>query len=461
MAAVTSAAGVLTFVCVGVDRVDGGLVRVLEASEPSGAWVREGRGLVGLGVAAETAASGPDRFVKLAHWWEGLRWESSHQEGTLPGEDCPADAGITGLPAGVGPAGFTSLSYSSDSAAGSRLIVPELILAVTEEGAWLTGVVAGGPEAQDVRGRDLPWFEALLERHGLQLEDRVLTTSHDARGIPPAELREGTHPEAHYLQAVEAGVAAIAERRLEKLVLSRDAVVAAVEPIPAGPLLARLARDYSGCWTYRAGDVLGATPEMLVQVRGDEVSARVLAGTVDRSLGAETARKRLLEDPKQRSEHTLAVESLLEQLAPISEGLTAQSPPAVLELPNVYHLSTDVIGRLRSPGGISPLLVAERAHPTAAICGTPTATAAGIIGSLEGIDRGPFSGPVGWVDTRGNADMGIALRGGVLEDEGRQVRLYAGCGIVAGSEPESELAETWSKMRPMLDTLGVSDALST
>ena len=105
---------------------------------------------------------------------------------------------------------------------------------------------------------------------------------------------------------------------------------------------------------------------------------------------------------------------------------------------------------------ISPLLVAERAHPTAAICGTPTATAVGLIDTLEEIDRGPFSGPVGWVDARGNADLGIALRGGVLEDEDRQLRLYAGCGIVAGSEPDSELAETWAKMRPMLGALGLT-----
>ncbi|OSM44639.1 hypothetical protein BCY76_001760 [Nesterenkonia sp. PF2B19] len=101
------------------------------------------------------------------------------------------------------------------------------------------------------------------------------------------------------------------------------------------------------------------------------------------------------------------------------------------------------------------LLVAERAHPTAAICGTPTATAAEFIARLEDLDRGPFTGPVGWLDGQGNADFGIALRGGVLSQDARQVRLYAGCGIVAGSEPSSELAETWAKLRPMLGALGV------
>lgn len=430
----TSEPAVLSFLCAGVGRLDGGLTGLLESVEPSGAWVREGRGLLGLGVAAEAAAAGPDRFAELANWFDGLTFMGS----------------AAGAPAGVGPAAFASITYSSDSAASSRLIVPELLLTATEEGTWLSGVVPGNSEVA---------LAELLEQHGLKLHGGILSlVSPAAEEIPPTELRSGTYPQEHYLKAVEAGVAAIAERRLEKLVLARDTVVLAEHPVPAGPLLARLAREYSGCWTYRAGDMIGATPEMLVQVRGEEVSARVLAGTVDRSLGAEKARKKLLEDPKQRSEHTLAVESLLEQLAPVCAELSAQSPPAVLELPNVYHLSTDVTGRLSAHDGLSPLLVAERAHPTAAICGTPTVTAAGLIGTLEGIDRGPFSGPVGWIDTRGNADFGIALRGGVLEEGGRQVRLYAGCGIVSGSEPEAELAETWAKMRPMLDALRTSAA---
>lgn len=430
-------------------------MELLAAAQPSGAWIRQGQGLLGLGVAAETAASGADRFATLARWWDSFTWEGPS---------------LDGLPAGVGPAAFVSIAYSSDSAAASRLILPELIVAVTEEGTWLTGVVPAGAEGE------VPLHQR-LERHGLQLKDdaspdagaspsagvspsaALSALSPSPAAVPQAQLRPGTHPEQHYRDAVEAGVTAIAERRLEKLVLARDAVAAAESPIPPGPLLARLARDYSDCWTYRAGDVLGTTPEMLVQVRGEELFARVLAGTVDRSVGEQGAREQLVENPKQRYEHTLAVESLLEQLAPVSAQLQAQSPPAVLELPNVYHLSTDVTGRLSCAQAgaepISPLLVAERAHPTAAICGTPTATAAGLIGTLEEIDRGPFSGPVGWVDARGSADVGIALRGGVLEDEDRRLRLYAGCGIVAGSEPASELAETWAKMRPMLGALGL------
>lgn len=128
----------------------------------------------------------------------------------------------------------------------------------------------------------------------------------------------------------------------------------------------------------------------------------------------------------------------------------------MLELPNVYHLATDITGRLKrqdDDGLPSPLMVAKHAHPTAAVCGTPTPQADQLLTRLEGLDRGPFAGPVGWVDTRGNADFGIALRGGVLEDEST-VRLYAGCGVVAGSEPESELAETRSKLRVMLTALG-------
>ncbi|GGE68808.1 isochorismate synthase [Nesterenkonia cremea] len=437
----------MRFCCVAVDRIHGGLVELLAAAQPSGAWIRQEQGRLGLGVAAQTSASGADRFADLAHWWDSLSWQGPS---------------LDGLPAGAGPTAFSSITYSSDSSSASRLILPELILAVTEQGTWLTGVVVSEPESGSAEKPAAEGFplDQLLQKHGLRLDDGALSAlSASPAAVPQAQLHAGTHPEQHYMDAVEAGVAAIGERRLEKLVLARDAVAAAEAPLPPGPLLARLTRDYSDCWTYRAGDVLGATPEMLVQVRGEELFARVLAGTVDRSLGEQGARVQLVENPKQRNEHTLAVESLLEQLAPVSAQLRAQTPPAVLELPNVYHLSTDVTGRLSTAEEgaepISPLLVAERAHPTAAICGTPTATAAGLIGALEDIDRGPFSGPVGWVDTRGNADVGIALRGGVLENEDRQLRLYAGCGIVAGSEPASELAETWAKMRPMLGALGL------
>lgn len=466
------------------------LTGLLSHLSPSGVWLREGQGMIGLGVAAQTTAHGSERFAQLAHWFQGLDF-ASHPDSPAPEHPGGLPAELSGTP-GSGPLAFTSIAYSSDSAAASRLIVPEVVIghrkhAGTQQATWVT-VITADPGLSDI------W--SLLSGHGLRLlpeggrEDHAAASGQQLDIIPSAQeplpetvLRPGSHTEDHYRASVVAGVKAIGERRLEKLVLARDVVVAPSHRLRPAPLLSRLATDYSDCWTYYAGDVLGATPEMLVKVRGQDVSARVLAGTVDSRVPAAEAHSMLLEDPKQLNEHRIAVESLLEQLAPVTEDLIAEEVPHVLELPNVYHLATDIRGSLtgrcdpaepaqsgqdaRPEGpdqqgaaegptrGILPpaLLVAERAHPTAAICGTPTATAQELISTLEEMDRGPFSGPVGWIDAQGNADFGIALRGGVLEDGGRQIRLYAGCGIVSGSEPEKELAETWAKMRPMLSVL--------
>ena len=455
------------------------LVELLPRFSPSGVWLREGRGMIGLGSAARTSSRGADRFAQLAHWYDAVRSASPVHT---------RSAGLETTP-GAGLTAFITVSYAADSAADSELIIPEIVLGRSDRAQWVTLIQHAGTATQPPGPADL--LEA-LGRYGLEAEAPVPAAeaggspAGGADGIaplrlcpaaggeepagPPAQdlprtwLRAGTHPEEHYLRAVETGTAAIHERRVEKIVLARDALVTAETPLAAGAVLRELARKYQNCWTYFAGSVLGATPEMLVQVRGDQLRARVLAGTIDGDTPFDQARTALLDDAKQRSEHQIAVESLLSHLGPVTASLSAQDRPEVLVLPNVYHLATDVTGQLSSAEGVeadagaerlSPLLVAERAHPTAAICGTPTATAQHMIAALEELDRGPFSGPVGWIDGAGNADFGIALRGGVLEEGSAAIRLYAGCGVVAGSEPEAELAETWAKMRPMLSALGL------
>ena len=440
-----------------VDLAEGtSLADLLPGLDPSAVWLLRGEGLLGLGTAAHVRACGAERFAELAHWHE------QHLAPLAAAAKLPAE--LAGLP-GAGPVALTSITYSSTSAADSHLIMPELTLGSAQGKHCITVVVRRSvwdeiPDQNDDAVAHRRWIQDLLATHGLTLEADRLGLSPERVALvtagpstPATSLIQGTHSEGHYLRAVRSGVDAIEHRRLEKLVLARDVVVAADAALRTGPLLATLAKDYADCWTYFAGDVLGATPEMLVKIRGRELSARVLAGTVDGREGLERARRLLLEDPKQRDEHRIAAASLLDQLAPVAHQLQAQDPPAVLELPNVFHLSTDVTGQLTAE--TPALLVAERAHPTAAICGTPTATAAELISTLEGLDRGAFSGPVGWIDAQGNADFGIALRGGILQEGNTAVRLYAGCGIVAGSVPEEELAETWSKMRPMLGALGV------
>lgn len=439
----------------------GGLSALLPGLQPTGVWLREGQGMIGLGSATSAQAHGTDRFEQLARFWNELEIDD--------------DATATPLP-GRGPVAFTALAFSADSQWASRLIVPELLLGEDEHGAWLrmtgTGVAdVKAPEPDAAMGQ-------LLNTHGLLLnDDGVLHLaqrpgSAEATGTS-AVLRPGHCSEDDYLTAVAAGVQRITADEVDKLVLARDVVISTPQAQDPGALLARLAGDYADCWTYwvggggeaadgavSSGAVLGATPEMLVRLRGEEVSSRVLAGTVDRSMGAEAAAAALVGDAKQTHEHRLAVESLVRQLAPVTSGISAPDTPQVLSLPNVYHLATDVRGLLargENEALPSPLEVAALAHPTAAVCGTPTAESAALIAELEGMDRGPYAGPVGWLDRAGNADFGLALRGAAVEGgadvEDTQLRLFAGCGIVRDSVPAEELAETHSKLRPMLTAL--------
>ena len=126
--------------------------------------------------------------------------------------------------------------------------------------------------------------------------------------------------------------------------------------------------------------------------------------------------------------------------------------PFVLHLPNVMHLATDVTGVLAD--GASSLALAEALHPSAAVCGTPTAIADRVIADLEGMDRRRYAGPVGWIDASGDGEWGIALRTGEVDPgDPSRMRLFAGCGIVAGSDPEAEVAESDAKLVPMRDAL--------
>ncbi len=183
----------------------------------------------------------------------------------------------------------------------------------------------------------------------------------------------------------------------------------------------------------------------------------MLAGTfprggtpdADRLLGAT-----LLGSAKEREEHEYAAADVRAALRPLCRELTAQQRPSLLPLANVHHLATRVRGRLAvTDSGELPSALALTAalHPTAAVCGTPQSQALELIRALEGMDRGRYAGPVGWVDARGNGEWGIALR--CAELDGPRARLFAGCGIVADSDPRAELAETQSKFRPVQDAL--------
>ncbi|MGP0221700.1 isochorismate synthase [Paenarthrobacter sp. NCHU4564] len=436
-----------------VDSSSGGLPSFLVRDDVL-CWSRREAGLVGYGELTRFSATGPERFLEADIWWRHLILEADitdHVE--LPG---------------TGPVAFGSFAFSKTSPHISRLILPELVIGIRDGRAWATRLTFDDGDLTE---------EGVLAAVGHWLKPGEADGGEQAAGGPDVgmspgvaaldgsagHLSSGSLSEAAWMEAVANGVEEIRAGKLEKLVLARDVVATLPEGVNAAEVLRQLAARYRECWTYGVDGLVGATPEMLIQVEGRTAQARVLAGTLDRrdaegvdGSPMEYAERVLAGSEKQRHEHEIAIDSLTRQLAPFSEAMNSHSEPFILELPNVWHLASDVKAELADIEGHVPTCLAliNALHPTAAVCGTPTLVAGALIRKLEHLDRGPYAGPVGWLDAAGNGEWGIALRGAVIEDA-NTVRLYAGCGIVEGSQPEAELAETWAKFRPMLEALGI------
>ncbi|HSR24157.1 MAG TPA: isochorismate synthase [Candidatus Eisenbacteria bacterium] len=387
----------------------GGLLDRLPLPEGVLAWVRDGEGLVGWGEAARFRARGPARFTRARDWWRRLAasW-SVEDEVEVPGS---------------GPVAFGTFTFD-DGPGDSVLVVPRVVLGRRGGTTWLT-TVGDAPRPATPTPADRPT--------GLR-------------------YAAGQTSVTAYRQAVQEAVGRIRRGALAKVVLAHDLVATADAPIDPRFLLAGLAGRYPGCWTYAVDGLVGATPELLVSRHGEQVLSRVLAGTAARGADPSDDRARvaaLLSSGKDREEHRYAVDSLTEVLAPHCADLTVPDSPYVLELSNVAHLATDVTGRLADAA--CALDLAGALHPTAAVGGTPTGAAVRLLRELEGMDRGRYAAPVGWVDARGDGEWGIALRCAQLD--GASARLFAGCGIVAESDPDAEVLEAQAKFVPMRDAL--------
>lgn len=373
---------------------------------PGVSWVRRGDGLVGWGELARLEVRGPDALAEAAAWWARLA-------PTLE----VADPG--GVP-GSGPVLFAGVAF--DPAHGTSVfVVPEVVVGRRDGTAWVTAAAD-----RDVR--------------------ELLRPRPPVRGpAPRLRYADGALDPASWCAAVAAAVRRIEAGELAKVVLARDLRVDADAPLDPRRLLDRLAARFPDCWTFAVDGILGATPELLLRRTGRQLSARVLAGTAPRGAGAEDRRlaAALLGSAKDRAEHQLAVDSLVEALRPYCTALDVPAGPELLTLANVRHLATDVTGTQRA-GRTGLLEMVGAVHPTAAVCGTPRGPAAAVIGELEGMDRGRYAGPVGWLDARGDGEFGLALRCAELTGPA-SARLFAGCGIVQGSDPAAELAETQAK----------------
>jgi menaquinone-specific isochorismate synthase len=384
------------------------------------AWVHHGAGLAGWGEAVRvTLPAGDDRFTAGEKWLRSV-FDAAEVDDRVRAR-------------GSGPVAFGSFTFDASSD-GSVMIVPRTVLGRDGRGrAWLTTVTERGEVPATWPPPANPELAAPtgLSWHG------------------------GSLPGPRWEQAVAEAVAAIRAGGLRKVVLARDVFATADEPIDARVLLRRLALRYPDCFTFSCDGMIGATPELLVRRAGNQVSALVLGGTLPR--GADPAQdealgEELLASAKNNEEHAYAVDSIREALGPLCQTLDVEARPSLLKFPNLQHLGTQVRGVLVD--GTAPrsaLALAAAVHPPAAVCGTPAGTALELIRDLEHMDRERYAGPVGWVDANGNGEWGIALRCGQLS--GRTARLFAGCGIVAGSEPAAELAETLVKLQPMRGAL--------
>jgi menaquinone-specific isochorismate synthase len=384
------------------------------------AWVRQSAGLAGWGEAARvTLPAGADRFTAAEKWLREVTDSADIEDGVRR--------------RGSGLVAFGTFTFD-DASDGSVLIVPRAILGRDGTGnAWLTTVTPEG---------ERPWAAGPF-----------------GPPVPPGDLRwhDGALSAPEWEQAVGEAVHRITHSaELGKVVLARDLHASADIPIDPRVLLRWLAARYPGCFTFACDGLVGATPELLIRKDGWEVSSLVLAGTTPR--GATQAEdsalaRTLLGSAKENEEHEYAAASLRDTLSPLCAAMYVTPRPELIRLPNVQHLGTRVRGTLAAAR--SALALVATVHPTAAVGGTPTDAAVEVIRELESMDRERYAGPVGWVDADGNGEWGIDFRCAQLD--GNRARLFAGCGIVAGSDPAAELAETESKFRPMRNALEQAD----
>jgi isochorismate synthase len=425
-------------------------------------WLQPSAGfaLVGIGRAWSVEPAGAGRFARAAAAWRTC----------LDGAaiDVPA-----GAPRGVGPIllgglGFTGAPAALDdlwaSFGAASLVLPELTFARAHGATFVTIVEpvleaagADGPDARDgpaPRAAERRW-EALAAR-AVALSPGTGAVIARPADAPLAVL--GERPDrATWERLVGLFAGAVGRGRLDKVVLARRVDLRSPFEIDLENALRRLAAGAPEGTIFafvRGGRTfLGATPERLVRTAGRDFETVAIAGSAPRGgTAAEDAAlgAALFASEKEREEHAVVVEMLRASLSPLAERLEVAATPGILALRDVQHLVTPVRGRLRDQAGL--LGLAERLHPTPAVGGEPRDLALEMIAEHEGIERGWYAGPIGWLGADGDGELMVALRCGLVS--GRDAALFAGCGIVADSDPAREWEESRMKLRPVASALG-------
>lgn len=376
-------------------------------------WIRGEEGMIAFGSYKQVELRGPNRFEAAKKWWqEALQEFEIHNN-------------VNG--SGTGPILFASFSFDPDEP--STLVIPQVVIGKRSERRWITWIGDGGQ----------PQLISLQP------------------SVNPLSISWSGENGESWRQHVATIVDTIQNGEAEKVVLARSLDGESEKRIESRRLLQLLGESYPTTWLFSLQGLVGATPELLVRLAKSFVTSRVLAGTIKRSgddekdlaLAASLARS-----SKDLEEHEYAVRSVADAITPLCASTNVPESPFVLHLSNVMHLATDVTAVLSesvNPPNIFDFL--ERLHPSAAVCGTPRDIAARSIREVEEISRGRYAGPIGWVDIRSDGEFGIALRCGQIDESRKKIRIYAGCGIVAGSDPMAEYAESEAKLSAMQSAL--------
>ena len=389
-------------------------------------WAQRDRKLVlvGLGVACGVQVSGADRFQEVREWYRDLI------EGTVvEGPDV----------AGTGPLALGGFRFDAEAQespewrrfADGMMIVPRVCYAWTPDGCWVTE-------------------NRLLSSNGA---GTLFTSVHDADPVVNSGMAN------LWTRSVEGALESVRSGEADKVVIARRAAVDGSEEMDVPGTLERLMDSEARCSVFSFGvgpdTFLGASPEPLVTLADGKLECICHAGSAARGGTAEQDRKlgeALLSDPKEQREHYLAASSVEQALRGLCDELSWDSTPRLSKLKNVQHLSTAFHGA--NDEGRDILEFVEALHPTPAVAGVPTRKALILIQELEEMDRGWYSGPVGWMDHKGRGEFAIAIRSGLITRN--QAYLYAGAGIVEGSDVKREYAETELKMLGLRDALNLS-----
>lgn len=380
------------------------------------AWVRGGDGLVGWGEFDRLEVTGSDRFEQIRIWWR---------------EHC-AHFRVHDQVKKFGTGPILVLSGSFDADEPSVAIIPKVVVGQRNGRTWIT------------------WFgdEATPTFAKPDVIEAPLNLSWVGGAISPSQWEAN----------VDKALARIHSGEISKVVLARDLIAQSDMPFDARHIMRKLSEKYGATWIFAVDNLVGATPELLVRLNKGLVTSRILAGTIQRTgdderdlaLAASLARS-----SKDLEEHEYAVESVAQTLAPFCSSTNVPETPFVLHLTNVMHLATDVTGVLTDSLAPADLFtVVRELHPSAAVCGTPRPAAQKAIKEIEQMSRGRYAGPVGWIDSNGEGEIGIALRCAQINPiNPREIRLFAGCGIVQGSDPQKEYGESQAKLLPIREAL--------